>query len=804
MSSRIAVLASATILAVAGFLPAPALAQVRTVPAVPERTDTSDAALARHPPRAADAATLRSARASHPQMAAARGTSRSAPSLAPRGRAGPSRASARPTLVRRRPAPLVNATRDDGVFSDGASPGRVVLAAPNPGEIGFEGPTTRSSPDGLWCMGTKISFPDAPSDGVNFASFPSPPNLRDVPFSSLADVRPRTSGVTSPLCPESGCSWREIHDASNVPEGRAGDGWFDADLVDYAVARGGAGAETLGSLPNFVAKMTVGRSAADEHTIEPVTDVSGSSFIVDGADLGILEPRENVIGGILSTETCTPEDDAQPGVCFDDPTDAATRVFYAMSGVKLAPSDLRGFPSASHGDLAAAAAISPEFVVVGHFVEDAATAAPRGETTRGVFYVRELEVAPPEPADPADPANPAPATVLIFEGPITWIEPAVGTTTAAEWATLWVMGAPYKIHPDLEIDGPTIPAEGAGEPEPVTGASLHALVAGETDPGRKISIFGATGKGQAVVDSDGVARVVDLVVELAENVVVHPDVSCASPPTFNPGCAAVAGDDLELFPDETGAFQLATTVSADPNFPGGWVDVGGEPLPAGTSLATILPDAPDSAVGLGGYYVVSAEDSSDGAGRGAGTFHVVEGASSWQPVDTVRVARYDLRYDVESGETRMGVRGTYRWDVAGNGGRQIPNNVRARLRLVHRGNTDGGAYATEPLLKNSDPTSTVGSPGIARNVCRDATCTVPCERVPRELPTDPPADTCAFRLDIRVEGIGVRGLDAVLESTPELTTQYIARVFEIRVNFVGRRSAAEHVVAPTRARVTGA
>ena len=72
-------------------------------------------------------------------------------------------------------------------------------------------------------------------------------------------------------------------------------------------------------------------------------------------------------------------------------------------------------------------------------------------------------------------------------------------------------------------------------------------------------------------------------------------------------------------------------MSKDPNFPGHWVDIGGElitdgDVPGGTPVTTkdleaLLPAA-DQSLGLIGYYVLNDNDN-NGKGTSAGNFYII-------------------------------------------------------------------------------------------------------------------------------------------------------------------------------------
>jgi hypothetical protein len=87
--------------------------------------------------------------------------------------------------------------------------------------------------------------------------------------------------------------------------------------------------------------------------------------------------------------------------------------------------------------------------------------------------------------------------------------------------------------------------------------------------------------------------------------------------------------DLEFQPPAPAPFQVSGVMSKDPNFPGHWVDIGGELIIDGTDgnpvttkeLEALLP-ATDQSLGLIGYYVLNDSDN-DGKGTSAGNFYII-------------------------------------------------------------------------------------------------------------------------------------------------------------------------------------
>jgi hypothetical protein len=379
--------------------------------------------------------------------------------------------------------------------------------------------------------------------------------------------------------------------------------------------------------------------------------------------------------------------------------------------------------------------------------------------------------------------------VSVFEGPITRLEgPAAGDPwDEANWALMYIMGCPVRVHPDLVLGGPT------SEGEPVRGANLLALLDGVGGRGHALSVFGSTGKGVAerrdVVDPDTslpqtmyVFR--EVIVELAENVIIYPDASDA----------AIDLEDgveiLRLFPDGNGGHQLAARLSSDANFPGGWLDAGGDPL---DSLAAALEAAPDKSLGLGGYF--SPADTSDGAGETAGTFYVVEGETTAPPatLPAVLVTRYNLRYDSGDGEARLEIRGQYVSDVD----LDVASPVQISLEMKHAEGGEGGDGAfpcadtddgSDCLVASASGADRTGFPGTILDDDGDAVVdeTVDCEADP-DFPRQ-----CSFRIRVR-EDVAVDGLEDWLSYHAPLALQYLEKVFTIRVKADddGRETEAE-------------
>jgi hypothetical protein len=340
---------------------------------------------------------------------------------------------------------------------------------------------------------------------------------------------------------------------------------------------------------------------------------------------------------------------------------------------------------------------------------------------------------------------------------------------------MYIMGCPVRVHPDLVLGGPT------SEGEPVRGANLLDLLDGAGGRGHALSVFGSTGKGVAerrdVVDPDTdlpqtmyVFR--EVIVELAENVIIYPDASDAAIETLD------GVEILRLFPDGNGGHQLAARLSSDANFPGGWLDAGGDPL---DSLAAALEAAPDKSLGLGGYF--SPADTSDGAGETAGTFYVVEGETTAPPatLPAVLVTRYNLRYDSGDGEARLEIRGQYVSDVD----LDVASPVQISLEMKHAEGGEGGDGAfpcadtdggSDCLVASASGADRTGSPGIILDDDGDAVVdeTVDCEADP-DFPRQ-----CSFRIRVR-EDVAVDGLEDWLSYHAPLALQYLEKVFAIRV-----------------------
>ena len=642
---------------------------------------------------------------------------------------------------------------------------------------GFEGPTTSSGLDDFHIMGVKINM--ANGDLSEFTSIPS-----------LADTRAFGAGRAGDLCPTGECSWREVNpvtgDFGNLLPGEIniapddsdfsrsglsdGGNWFGQQMTDYEVERGEF---FQGSLPNFITKMTAGLQAAGPSAgqLEPMTIFRfGGDFVEDSF---IFEPRENVIGGEVIRHDCVASAEdftlAEWGACHEG-------FYYTVNEVVVVPSTLRGFPTVDFTDIVVRWDSGQETTFIGHFIKQDGVS----ETDRfqGLFYIREeeFEPAPVEEEEPCEeePCEPAPVVVepllSIYEGPITRLSESaspgpVSIASPETWNIMWIMGCPVHIHPDLILDGPTV------DDEPIRGASLFELLDEDDDRGHALSIIGATGKG--VAERVGQIYVIqEIVVELAENVIIYPDASAAA--DFD-GTSNV----LKLFPvvGSPESFQMKVKLSEDRNFPGSWLDAGGEALDDQSveGLHTALTSAPDWSLGLGGYFSIS--DDGDGT---AGTFYVVEGETTALPatLPAVLINRYRLRYDTNDGEVRMEIRGQYVSDEP------IQGDMEVSLAMKYDTESGGdGAFpcqdATECLVLSELGTDKTGMPG--RIFYDDDTIdeSEDCEVDP-EFP-----NVCSFRIRVRQEEIRVDGLGVTDTPWPEyhssLKLQYMADVFIIVV-----------------------
>ena len=649
---------------------------------------------------------------------------------------------------------------------------------------GFEGPTTSSGLDDFHIMGVKINM--ANGDLSEFTAIPS-----------LADTRAFGAGRAGDLCATGECSWREVNpvpgDFGNLLPGEiniapddsdfsrsglsVGGNWFGQQMTDYEVERGTA---FRGSLPNFITKMTAGLQAAPPFTdqLEPMTELeSGGPFVEDSF---IFEPRENVIGGQIIRHDCVAsapceepcEADftlAEWGACLDGS-------YYTVNEVVVVPSTLRGFSTVDFADIVVRWDSGQETTFIGHFIKQDGVS----ETDRfqGLFYIREeeFEPAPVEEEEPCEeePCKPAPVVVepllSIYEGPITRLSESaspgpVSIASPETWNIMWIMGCPVHIHPDLILDGPTV------DDEPIRGASLFELLDEDDDRGHALSIIGATGKG--VAERVGQIYVMqEIVVELAENVIIYPDAS-ADAAEFDR-----TSNVLKLFPvaGSPQSFQMKVKLSDDRNFPGSWLDAGGEALDDQSveGLETALMSAPDWSLGLGGYFSIS--DDGDGT---AGTFYVVEGETTALPatLPAVLINRYNLRYDSNDGEVRMEIRGQYVSDGP------IQGDMEVSLAMKYDTESGDGAFpcqdATECLVLSELGTDQTGAPG--RIFYDDDTIdeSEDCEVEP-EFP-----NVCSFRIRVRQEEIRVEGLGVTDTPWPEyhssLKLQYLADVFTIVV-----------------------
>ena len=460
---------------------------------------------------------------------------------------------------------------------------------------------------------------------------------------------------------------------------------------------------------------------------------------------------------------------AEWGACLDGS-------YYTVNEVVVVPSTLRGFSTVDFADIVVRWDSGQETTFIGHFIKQDGVS----ETDRfqGLFYIREeeFEPAPVEEEEPCEeePCEPAPVVVepllSIYEGPITRLSESaspgpVSIASPETWNIMWIMGCPVHIHPDLILDGPTV------DDEPIRGASLFELLDEDDDRGHALSIIGATGKG--VAERVGQIYVMqEIVVELAENVIIYPDAS-ADAAEFDR-----TSNVLKLFPvaGSPQSFQMKVKLSDDRNFPGSWLDAGGEALDDQSveGLETALMSAPDWSLGLGGYFSIS--DDGDGT---AGTFYVVEGETTALPatLPAVLINRYNLRYDSNDGEVRMEIRGQYVSDGP------IQGDMEVSLAMKYDTESGDGAFpcqdATECLVLSELGTDQTGAPG--RIFYDDDTIdeSEDCEVEP-EFP-----NVCSFRIRVRQEEIRVEGLGVTDTPWPEyhssLKLQYLADVFTIVV-----------------------
>ena len=515
------------------------------------------------------------------------------------------------------------------------------------------------------------------------------------------------------------------------------------------------------------------------------------------------------MGGRVSKHSC--DEGSKP---FEwDACDGTS--YYTVNEVVVVPSTLRAFSTVTFDKLSErideVTLIGQETTLIGHFVkyED----AKEEDKYQGLFYIREEEPDPAavEPEEPPEPCEeepceapepvPAPAPISIFEGPITRLSSAQTAPLTLEspetWNVMWIMGCPVHIHPDMILEGPTI------QGRPIRGKNIFDLLDDKGERGHALSIIGATGKGfaerQFVPDGlDGEREIYvmqGVVVELAENVIIYPDASDAS---FD-----AETDTLWLFPNGAEGYQLKVKISTDRNFPGHWLDAGGETL-GGNTIADVvdaLMNAPDWSLGLGGYFSIAADDD-DGKGYDTGTFFVVEGETTAPPAElpAVLINRYNLRYDSNAFDVRMEIRGQY---VSNS---PIVDGMEVSVVMKHI-EGDGAFPCTEDeffddcLVASARGIDQTGRPGMIVETDESIEETEACEVDP-EFP-----NVCNFRIRVRAEGIEVMGLgvsDAPIPSWPDyhssLKLQYLTEVFTIIVTAEdGAKTKAE--ATPGRIRV---
>ena len=733
---------------------------------------------------------------------------------------GTARAVSRPSFdaaAAGRVAPVVADRDDDDAVAAVARPtrptttdapptvdvGRVVLGdAALP--IGFEGPITDSDASGVEVMGVRVRHSCNPAD-------------QSTPLASC-------SGDTAPVGDDVGdfavasfgdASWNENY---QIPG-------FGERLVEY-VPDPSAVVDLTGSLKHTISKMTAGKLADDAHTIEPqhfVTENPSAHFLeggaTDGGDFNVFEPRENVAGGRLVRADCDAASQAiHQGAC-DQPVGVSGSYYYSINGIIIYPSTLPGFLQVTFDDIRGDGGVHVgQFCVfIGHWIENTNTISvvddKRTETSTGIFFARELDACDALPPTPWEG---------IYEGPLTYVElgiehPQYASRDKDTWGTMWIMGSPVKIHPDFEFDGPTVADTGA----PITGMNMQDLQPDLTPvaeanarvaSGRQLGMYTATAKGVAaveLVDGKEQREMRECVLELAENVVIHPDVLCTGAVDgFDEGCADIDGDTIRLFPNEVDAsFQMVAMPSTDPVFPGGWVDVGGEPLTIPFQEA--IAESGDGGVGLGGYFRVHPTTPDDGT---AGTFFIVSGETAYQPPGTVSVARYNVRYDPND-EIRVELRGSYRLPVEFT---EFPNNRNPFVKFVFKHKKPNrAAYKRRPDLRLVHDDRTLGTRNAVdtentawvspSDFCNGGTCRSACEiRVPED-PNNPgnEGEFCDFRIQVRQTAPVIPGLADVQANAPSLALQYLSNVLKIRVFITNRelKAASEQEVTPTRLRL---
>ena len=688
---------------------------------------------------------------------------------------GEARAVAKPRAVA--PDNPGKADHLDPVGADRPNARAFVEAAGDP-IWGFEGPTTAADEGAFYIMGVKISM-------ANTA-------FENTPIPALAD--PRAYGLESNerLCgQDEGCSWREVNPLNSgiIPDDRDfsrpelvnASNWFGQQISGYEVQRGDSFKGFKGSLPNFITKMTAGFNKAVSELEPMTTDAAGTAFVEDSF---IFEPRENVVGGKVVPHDCDgvsfPVD---WGVCLDGAT-GTTGSYYTVNEVVVVCSTLRGFPTVTEA-ANIIAHTGQDTTFIGHFIKD--DSATESDKYQGLFYIREEEFEAGEPVP-----------VSIYEGPITSLSPAgLGPPKLEDpetWNVMWIMGCPVHIHPDLILVGPTI------EGEPIRGANLLDLLDTTGGRGHALKLLGATGKGVAErllrIDGSGAEYEIyvmqEIVVELAENVIIYPDANDAYFDEIT--------DTLKLFPNGVGGFQMKVKISEDANFPGHWLDAGGKPLGNNsiTALNNALANAPDKSLGLGGFFSIS-DPNYNGIGEDTGTFYVVEGETTAPPAElpAVLINRYNLRYDSNDNEARMEIRGQYVSD------KPIEGEASVSLEMKH---VDGvGAFPCTDNVTGSDCLVSsalgidfTGSPGkIARPLRRNRRN--PIRRNRCDVNLDAP-NTCNFRISLR-ENVEVLGLAKWPDYHSPLMLQYIADVFKIEVTARNSGTDTKTEATPGRIRV---
>jgi hypothetical protein len=642
---------------------------------------------------------------------------------------------------------------------------------------GFEGPTTRSDDDAFYIMGVRMSMA---GDGIAGTSIPA-----------LADARRVSpdSAESPALCgADAACSWSEVHVVSSEPpsdrdfarDSQEGTDWFGHQMTDYSVARG----TFSGSLPGFITKMTAGRN--DAGGLEPMTasPAPGSAFV---ADSFIFEPRENVLGGtVVEHPSCA-------GSVADEWDACLGQYFYTVNEVLVVPSTLRGFPSVALEQIAARK--GQETTFIGHFVRDD-DAVPT-DAFQGLFYVREEEFEPEEPEEPAEPCEDecepeaaAEAPVSVFEGPITRLEgPAAGDPwDEANWALMYIMGCPVRVHPDLVLGGPD--QRGRARPRRESARPARRRRRARTRaqrlridgqgrrraPGRRRPRYEPSSDDVRVSRGDRRAR--------GERHHLPRRLRRRDRPW------RTASRSCGCFRTETAGTSSRRGCPRTPTSPADGSTRAAIPWTASQPRSRPRRTSPSASAGT-----FRPPTTSDGAGETAGTFYVVEGETTAPPatLPAVLVTRYNLRYDSGDGEARLEIRGQYVSDVD----LDVASPVQISLEMKHAEGGEGGDGAfpcadtddgSDCLVASASGADRTGFPGTILDDDGDAVVdeTVDCEADP-DFPRQ-----CSFRIRVR-EDVAVDGLEDWLSYHAPLALQYLEKVFTIRVKADddGRETEAE-------------